>query len=87
MIGINGYGSGFSKLTVRTPQLMLYPANPTWQIDYLSIDQTSLVPEIVTITVDAAAVKQSMNGIFNFYYVILENGVYVPKYSQNMNLG
>lgn len=69
-------------MSVQTP-LAVAPVNvnPTWQIDYMAVEQTSLVPEIITVAVDVADLLASGQNKFKMYYVVLENGLYVTKSS------
>lgn len=45
VVSVNSGGSGFFKVMLEAPNVTANaPANPTWQIDYISIKQAGLVP-------------------------------------------
>lgn len=47
------------------------PANPTWQVDYISIKQSDLVPEIINVTVKNTVLNSSS---FKLYYYKSSSG-------------
>jgi hypothetical protein len=76
----NWGGTGFYKLALKAP-LALSPSNlnPTWQVDKITIEQTSLLPEVLSVEVDAGALASISRSSFTLYYLVLEYGMYVRK--------
>jgi hypothetical protein len=68
IVSINTGGPGYFKLAMSTPQnKWAYTANPTWQIDYFSIQQSDAKSEIINITVNGP--QLGSNGFHIYYYV------------------
>jgi hypothetical protein len=57
------------------------PANPVWQIDYISIEQASLVPEVIKVTVQSSAIGSNS---FHLYYYTLASGVLTLQSSSSI---
>lgn len=58
------------------------PANPSWQMDYISIKQADMKPEIVNVTVVNTAL--GTNTFKLSYFVDSGNKVYVLKQSASI---
>lgn len=88
IITFNGWGSGYYKVSVQTP-LAVAPVNinPTWQVDYIAVEQASLVPETINVVVEVDALLSTGQSNFKLYYFVLENGMYVSKSSSLFTLG
>lgn len=56
-ISVNNGGRGFFKVMMEVPNNdpTFVPANPTWQMDYISIKQSDMKAQIVNVTVVNAA--------------------------------
>lgn len=66
IVSINNWGSGYFKVMMEAPNKTANaPANPTWQVDYFSIKQGDLKPEIINVTVKNTGIGSSP---FHLYY-------------------
>jgi len=62
LVSINGDGVGHFKLIVNMPKANLYTANPTWQMQKITIKPSMIDAEVIKVTVYAAS------GNFDLYY-------------------
>jgi hypothetical protein len=67
IVSINTASGGFFKVMMEAPNATSStPANPSWQIDYISIKQADLKPEIIKVTVKNSGIGS--NSYHLFYY-------------------
>jgi hypothetical protein len=73
VVSVNSGGTGFFKVMMEAPNITPNtPANPSWQIDYISIKQADLKPEIINITVKNTGIGSNS---YHLYYYATSNGV------------
>lgn len=82
IVSINNWGSGYFKVMMEAPNKTANaPANPTWQIDYFSIKQGDLKPEIINVTVKNSGIGSSP---YHLYYYTSTAGVLSLQQSSNI---
>jgi hypothetical protein len=72
VVSVNSGGPGFFKVMMEAPITTGDPpANPSWQVDYISIKQADLKPEIINITVKNTGIGSNF---YHLYYYTSTNG-------------
>lgn len=77
VVSINYGGAGYFKVGMEVPNnTEATPSNPTWQIDYFSIKQADMLPEIISVTVDNSKLGSAQ---FKLYYYVSSSGSIISK--------
>lgn len=72
VVSLNYGGTGYFKVIMEAPNITEnVPSNPAWQIDYISIKQADLKPEIINVTVKNTGIGSSS---YRLYYYVTVNG-------------
>ena len=68
VVAVNTGGPGYFKVSMEVPNATAATsANPTWQVDYFSIKQADLVPEVINVTVKNSDLGSQA---FKLYYLV-----------------